>query len=81
MRFQVNSTVFSSDFLEEGFELGEEILNGNEVRAVGRQEQNLCTGGADGTGDQFRFGTVRFSLHRSALIVRKSANFSDRWDL
>jgi len=35
-------------FAQQGFELGEDLLDWIEVRAVGRQEQEMCAGLADG---------------------------------
>jgi hypothetical protein len=36
---------------QEGLELGEDLLDGIEIGAVGRQEQELATRGADGAAD------------------------------
>ena len=40
---------------EQGLELGECVLDGVEVRAVGRQEEQTGTGGFDGLADSGAF--------------------------
>jgi len=36
----------------EMFELGEDLLDGIEIGAIGRQEEELGAGGADGAADE-----------------------------
>jgi hypothetical protein len=47
-----------SGFTKQGFELGEDLLDGIEVRAVGWQEQELGACGTKGTADGFALVTA-----------------------
>nr|WP_246668462.1 hypothetical protein [Bradyrhizobium elkanii] len=51
IRIQVASTVRSAAFLE----LDEDLLDRVEILAVGRQEEQICAGGADGATDGLAF--------------------------
>jgi len=55
MRFHVSSTVRFGGFAQQGLEFGKDLLDRIEVWAVGRQEEELGAGGANGAAYRLAF--------------------------
>ena len=88
MRRQVASVDALGGLAEQGFELGEDLLDRIEVGTVGRQEEELGAGGADGAAHGWPLWLPRLSMmtmspgsrvgHQELLDIGEEACAVDR---